>query len=289
MGDVALDDGRLAGQGHQLGVVGPGLHRRRVAGHVGEGGRQVGVLEGAPAPHRRGHLAREGQDRGPVHLGVVEAGEQVGGAGAGDGEAGGQLSGELAVAAGREGGRTLVADPDERQVSPFLGRPHGVGETEVGMAHHAEDVGDAPGDHGLHQHVGDGAFPGRLDGQGRIHAVVAHLGAVGGRGIVEGRRGPAVLGRVVVAVPRTAQPAALDRPLPQRSALVRAGVTEAAEAAVGGAGHAEALVADGHRHGPALTQLVGIDKLVPNELAVGKRRLAQARSWIIGRDHCGDS
>ena len=56
-----------------------------------------------------------------------------------------------------------MADAYIGQVAPGLSGPHRVGEAEVGVAHHAEDMGYAPGDHGLHQYVGDRPVPGPFD------------------------------------------------------------------------------------------------------------------------------
>ena len=57
-----------------------------VAGDIGEGGGEIGVLERAATPHLRRHLAREGQHRRTIGLGVVEPGEQIGRAGPRDAE-----------------------------------------------------------------------------------------------------------------------------------------------------------------------------------------------------------
>ena len=194
---------------------------------------EVEVLERAAAEHLRRHLPGDRDHRGAVQLGVVEAGEQVGRARAGDGEAGRRPAGELAVGAGGERRGALVADADEPQLAALLGPAQRVGEAEVGVADHPEDGVDAVRDQGLDQHVGDGAR--RRDGSGRRtrtpssrsstrsrHPVVEVLG--------ERTRGRAGDGVVVVAVPRAAQQPLLDRPLAQRSALVRAVVLERARA-----------------------------------------------------------
>ena len=85
--------------------------------------------------------------------------------GPGDRQARGRSAGELAVGAGRERGRALVPDADVAQLAAFLGAAQRVGETEIGVADHAEDVRDAERDQRLDQHVGDGA-DGRRDGSG---------------------------------------------------------------------------------------------------------------------------
>jgi hypothetical protein len=65
----------------------PGAHRRGERGDVAEGGGQVEVLKRARAELRR-HLSRDGEHRRAVDLGVVEDGQQVDRARAGDRQAG---------------------------------------------------------------------------------------------------------------------------------------------------------------------------------------------------------
>ncbi len=74
---------------HGLAPLGDGVERRRE--------RQL--LERARAEHLRLHLARQGEDRNPVDLGVPEPGQQVGRAGSRDREARGRAARELRVAA----------------------------------------------------------------------------------------------------------------------------------------------------------------------------------------------
>src|SRR6185437_12121315 len=123
-------------------------------GDVPEDGGQVEVLERAPAEHLGGHLAGDRDDRGLVELGVVQAGEQVGRTGAGDGEAGGRAAGQLAVGAGGERGRAFVADADVGELAAFLGAAHGLGEAEVGVPDHTEHVRHPVRDEGLDENVG---------------------------------------------------------------------------------------------------------------------------------------
>ncbi len=262
VGHVALQQRRLAGQVDQLGVVGTGEHAVGRAGHGREGGVQVDILEGAAADDLGRHLARQRQHRGPVGLGIVETGEQVGRARAGDAETRRQAPGQLAVGAGRERCRAFVADADEGELAPLLGGAEGVGQTQIGMAHHAEDMGDAPVDHRLDHHIRHRADPGDLGSQGDIDAVVADLGAVAGRRVGEAWGRGAVARRVVVAVPRTAQPPLFDRPFAKGPALVGAAVVEGAVTAPV-VGERQRAVPDSDRLDPALGQLVGLERLVP--------------------------
>ena len=118
---------------------------------------QVDLLERARAEHLGVDLAGQREHRRAVDLRVPQPGEQVGGARAGDRQARGGPAGELAVGGGGEGRGALVADADVGQLAGLLLAPQRVGEPEVGVADHAEDVLDAPVDHRLGHQVGDGA------------------------------------------------------------------------------------------------------------------------------------
>src|SRR5207237_1281369 len=79
--------------------------------------------------------------------------------------------------------------------------------------------------------IGDGARTGSLGRQPDIDAVVAYIDGIRLRLVAKpGGRG-AVDRVVVVAVPRAAQPALLDRPFAERSALVRATIVQRSVAA----------------------------------------------------------
>ena len=144
----------------------------------------------------------------------------------------------------------------------LLGGAEGVGQSQVRVADHAEDVGDAPVDHRLHHDVGHGPHPGGFGRQGDVDSVVADLGGVAGRGVGEARRRGAVARRVVVTVPRAAQPPLLDRPLAERPALVGAAVVEGA-VTTAEMGEGQRAAPDGHRLDPALGELVELEGLVP--------------------------
>ena len=117
----------------------------------------------------------------------------------------------------------------KREVAALLGAAHRVGEPEVGVADHAEHVGDAPRDHRLDHHVGDRARVRCGDvGQRDVDAVGAHLDREARGRVGEARRRAAGERVVVVAVPRAAQQPVLDRALAERAALVRAVVVERA-------------------------------------------------------------
>ena len=74
---------------------------------------EVDLLLVRAAHGRRRGLADDGDHRLVVHLGVVEAIQEVNGAGAGGGEAHADLARELRVAAGHERGHLFVARLDE--------------------------------------------------------------------------------------------------------------------------------------------------------------------------------
>ena len=151
VGDVALHDGVLHREGGELGRVRRRQDRLAPLGHGVEGLLERQLLEGARSDDLGLHLSGEREDRDAVDLGVPQAGEQVGGAGAGDGEAGGRVAGELGVAGRGEGGRALVADPDVGEAAVGLGLAQRVGHPEVGVADHAEDGLEPP----VAEHVDD--------------------------------------------------------------------------------------------------------------------------------------
>ena len=105
-----------------------------------------------------------------------------------------------------------------------------VGEPEVRVADHPEDVGHAPCDERLGHHVGDRALVRDLGWDADPDAAVLAqldlelLGSVAELAVARQRA-------VVVPVPRTAQQPVLDRSLAERPALMRAAIVERAEAA----------------------------------------------------------
>ena len=220
----------------------PACDGRGRDGDVAEHRGQVEVLERASAEHLRRHLPGDRDHRRLVELRVVQAGQQVRRSRPGDREAGCRPTGELAVGTRRERRRALVPDPDEAELAPLLGPAQRVGEAEVRVADHAEDGVDAMGDQGLDQHVGDGARAWQSPWQLHVDAVVALLHVVRRDRVAEALRRLPGERVVVVAVPRAAQPAVLDRTLADRAALVRAPVLQ----------RPEPPAASGQRHGPAV-------------------------------------
>ena len=126
---VLLDDRRLAGERRELGMIGAGEHGLRERGDRREGRGEVNVLKGTGAEDLGLHLPGECQDRCPIDLGVPEPGQEVGGTGAGDGQAGGGLAGQLAVGRAGEGGRTLVANAVIAHLASDRAPPECIGET----------------------------------------------------------------------------------------------------------------------------------------------------------------
>lgn len=247
MGDAAQIDRAFDREGGQFGGVAVGGQGGGPGGHVAEHRIEVEVLESAAPAHLRAHLTGDRDHRSAVEFGVVEAGQQVGRARSGNGEAGGGAAGQLAVGRGGEGGRALVADADVGELAAFLGAAHGVGEAQIGVADHAEHVGEAVVDQRLHDRVGHRA--GRRYGLGHLHIqsriILAHF--VGRDAVVESGGRLAADGIEVVAVPGAAQPPVLDGPLSQRPALVRAVIGQGPEP-IPAPAQGDAVPA--HRHGP---------------------------------------
>ena len=281
MGDVALEHRVLAGEVHQLSVLGGGQHGLAPGADRLEGRGEIDLLKGARPEHLVVDLAGQRQNRRAVDLRVPHPGQQVGGAGAGDRQAGGRPPGQLAVGGGGERRRALVADADVGELAVGLPPPDRVGEPEVRVADHAEHVPDPPVDHRPGHHVGDG-----LDVRGRRldadeDLAVAHLERIGGRLVLEAGGLPGQRA-VVEAVPGTAQQPVLDRALAEGPALMRAVVVEGAELAlVVNEGDAlEARVNGGHA---ALGQLILGQHPVPLQLlgpvgGLGHRSTPRARS-----------
>ena len=104
MGDAALLDSRANGEvGNGL-HVGAAHHPVVVDGDVDEELVEFDVLLLERSCNVVELHARDGEDRLLVHLGVVQAVEQMNAAGAGGGEANTETARELCVCAGHEGG-----------------------------------------------------------------------------------------------------------------------------------------------------------------------------------------
>ncbi len=277
----------LDGEGGQLRGVATGGDGRVPDRHVAEHRLEVDVLEGAAAEHARRDLPRQGQHGRAVELGVVQAGEQVRRARTGDGEARGRAAGELPVGTGRERRGALVADADVPQLATLLGPAHRVGEAEVGVADHAEHGVDTVGHQGLDDRVADGPATRLVGRQPDVHAVLALLDAVRRHRVREAFRWPSGPGVVVVAVPRAAQPAVLDRALADGPALVRAPVLQRSDPSAAASQGDRAAVDDRGRDAPFRRHVLGLDPmpLVRHDLVtlIGSlpRRVARDCSWSV--------
>ena len=117
--DAAVQDRALARQVHELGVLRGVQHGLTPLRDLAEGGGQIDLLEGAGPEHLGVDLAGQGEDRRAVDVGVPQAGQQVGRAGAGDRQAGGGAARELAVGRAGEG----AAAPRDGCRSSSGGRP----------------------------------------------------------------------------------------------------------------------------------------------------------------------
>jgi hypothetical protein len=104
------------------------------------GAQQLGLLH-----------AGDGQHRGVVELGVVQAVEQVDTARPGGGQAHAQPAGGLGVAAGHEGGGLLVVD--QHEADPVLVAAQALRDAVDAVAGQAEDDLDAPVGQPLHQQL----------------------------------------------------------------------------------------------------------------------------------------
>ena len=73
---------------------------------------EIGFLEGAFADHRLRHLAGDGDQRDGIHVGIGDAGDEIGGAGTAGGHANAGFAGGAGVTFRREGTALLVAGKD---------------------------------------------------------------------------------------------------------------------------------------------------------------------------------
>ena len=161
-----------------------------------------------------------------------------------------------------------MADTDVLEGAGLALRPDRVGQSEVRMADHSEDVGHPPVDKGLDHRVAHRARSLDLFLQTDIDAVAADLDRVGRHPLVVARRRLARERAVVPAMPRATQPAVLDRSLPQRATLVRTAVVQRAVLPVV-VRQANGAAARHHRLDPVLGQLVEVGDLEPGQAGGG--------------------
>ena len=151
-GDVErfLDRRRDFGGAHQQVVV---LRDRQ--GDAGD----VGFLEPVAADQVSGDIAGQHDHRHGVHVGGGDAGDEVGRAGAGGGQADAGASGDAGVAVGGVRGGLLVADQDVLDVGVLA---QGVVERQDDAAGVAEEDFDPLGTQAFHQDSGAGQTHGVL-------------------------------------------------------------------------------------------------------------------------------
>ena len=134
------------------------------------------LLEGVGADDVRADLAGDGDDRHGVELGVGEAGDEVGGAGAAGGDADADLAGGAGVALGGEAAALFVARQDSAQTVGHVGQrlvnrhtgAAGVGENDLdAVAEQALDQNVGPGHRRLRRlaHGGNSHASGNADGR----------------------------------------------------------------------------------------------------------------------------
>ena len=84
MRDAAVQYGALEREVHELRVAAPVQHGLAPLSDLAKRRLKVDLLERTGAEHLRVDLAGQRERGRPVHVGVPEPGEQVGGAGSGD-------------------------------------------------------------------------------------------------------------------------------------------------------------------------------------------------------------
>ena len=150
------------------------------------------------------------------------------------------------------------------------------------MPHHAEDMLDAPVDHGLGHHVAGCAHMRRLFQDRHVDAIVAHLGGERFDAVVVSARRLAAQRVEVPAVPGAAQVAVLDRAFAERPALVRALVVQGGVLAFV-VRQAHGAHTTGHTLHAAVGELAVISGLVPDEVSGGLFRLRARRRLALCR------
>src|SRR5207248_4024697 len=110
------------------------------------------LLEGVGADDGGADLAGDGDQRDGVHLGVGQAGDEVGGAGAAGGDADADPAGGAGVPFGGEPAALLVAGQDGAELVAEAGE--GLVDGHAGPAGVGEDHLDPVVDQALHQDVG---------------------------------------------------------------------------------------------------------------------------------------
>ena len=172
-------------------------------------------------------------------------------------------AGQLAVGRSSEARRSLVANAVEGKSAHLFLPPQSVRQTQVGVAHHAEDLLDAPGGHRLGHHVGDCANVRRLRVEPNIYPVLADLDGKRLHAIVVASRRLARRRIEIPPVPWATQEAVLDGALAQGAPLVRTAIVEGAIPAFV-ASHAHRSTAACHRLYAAIRELIRAQRLLPN-------------------------
>ena len=124
---------------HDLRQLGHVLHHEIVLGAGARDAERVGFLKRVAADEGAVDLAGDGDDRDGIHQRIHQAGDQVGGAGAGGGAADADLAGGAGIAFGGEGGVLFVADQDVADVMVIEGIVKGEGDA-AGIAEEALDA-----------------------------------------------------------------------------------------------------------------------------------------------------
>ena len=144
MGDASFDDRVLVRQRRQLRRVLRAEHRLAPRRDRVKRLLERNFLEGPRPHHLRLYLTGQRQHRDPIHIGIPQARQQVGGAGAGNRQACRRSTSELAEPAGRERRGPFVTDAEKPQAPIFLGPTKGLGHAEIRMTDHTEDRVESP-------------------------------------------------------------------------------------------------------------------------------------------------
>ena len=153
--DAAAGDGGLGGDVQDPGGLAWAVGDLGVVAALREPMLGVGCLEEVGADLRRRDVARDGQDLGAAAVGVVEALDEVGVAGAAGRRADGEPAGEAGLGGGGEGGGLLVVDREEGDL-PIPA--DGVGDGVEAVPHEPVDALHPKGLQVSDELVGDGGL-----------------------------------------------------------------------------------------------------------------------------------
>ena len=160
-----------------------------------------------------------------------------------------------------------MPDPDVRQSSVLFLPPQGVGQAEVGVAHHPPHPPDVPGHHGLGHQVGYGAPMRFRRREPHVDPALPDLDGKTVHSIVETARRLPRGGIEIPAMPGTTQETVLDGALAQGPALVGASVVQSRILPLM-PGHADCKILTGDRLDPPLREFVRVQSFLPDHISI---------------------